>query len=576
MLIFTMIPSLSVAVYAEDGGASPAISIGAGNIEKGNKVYMGVRLLGTGPFTESPISWIVLGDTNSTNLMNGSSTFDADNARLLITEKTQGGVPFDPDGQNNVWQGSNIQRWCDEFITGDDWGWNPETETNQRRDHFTGLERAVMLSTSKTDSEYDEWGASSLENEKLFLLSAEEVSDDYGYFNGNDSRIAYQHDKNETWDWWLRSPGRRHSDTAARVTPSGSVGDLGVRYGIGARPAFNLNLSSVLFTSAAVGGKSSGAVGANALSAIPDNTTNEWKMTLHDSGRDGFAAAAATGAVLSQDEGYTSWSIPVVYSGASAGGDNDYVSVILADSSDKVLYYGNIANKKASSSDEGQEVTIPSGLTVGDYKLYVFSEQINGDKLSDYASALKTINLKVNAYPPKAITPTVTLSAKAYTYNGKVKKPTVTVKDGSTKLAASQYDVTYASGRKNVGTYKVTVKMKGNYSGSKTVSFKINPKGTTLSKVTKAKKAATVKWKKQAAKMSTSRITGYQIQLATDSKFTKGKKTVNVKGYKKVSRKVTKLKGGKTYYVKIRTYKTIKGKKYYSKWSKVKTVKTKK
>ena len=174
----------------------------------------------------------------------------------------------------------------------------------------------------------------------------------------------------------------------------------------------------------------------------------------------------------------------------------------------------------------------------------------------------------------KAITPAVTLSASAYTYNGKVQKPTVTVKDGSTKLAASQYDVTYVSGRKNVGTYKVTVKMKGNYSGSKTVSFKINPKGTTLSKVTKAKKAATVKWKKQAAKMSTSRITGYQIQLATDSKFTKNKKVVNVKGYSKTSKKVTGLKGGKKYWVRIRTYKKVGSTTYYSPWSKTKTVTT--
>ena len=74
--------------------------------------------------------------------------------------------------------------------------------------------------------------------------------------------------------------------------------------------------------------------------------------------------------------------------------------------------------------------------------------------------------------------------------------------------------------------------------------------------------------------MSKSRITGYQIQLATNSKFTKGKKTVTVKGYKKVSKKVTKLKGKKKYYVRVRTYKTVSGVKYYSPWSKIKTVKT--
>ena len=108
------------------------------------------------------------------------------------------------------------------------------------------------------------------------------------------------------------------------------------------------------------------------------------------------------------------------------------------------------------------------------------------------------------------------------------------------------------------------------------MTFKINPKGTSLKILTKASKAATIKWKKQASKMSTSRITGYQIQLATNSKFTKNKKTVTVKGYSKTSKKVTKLKGGKKYYVKIRTYKTVGGIKYYSPWSKVKTVTTKK
>jgi len=168
------------------------------------------------------------------------------------------------------------------------------------------------------------------------------------------------------------------------------------------------------------------------------------------------------------------------------------------------------------------------------------------------------------------------LSAAAYTYDGKVKKPSVTLKDANgKKIASTNYTVTYKN-NKNVGKASAVVTLKGNYSGSKTVTFKINPKGTSLSKVTKAKKAATVKWKKQSSKMSSSRITGYQIQLAMNSKFTKNKKTVTVNGYSKTSKKVTGLKGGKKYWVKIRTYKTVNGTKYYSPWSKVKTVKTKK
>lgn len=175
----------------------------------------------------------------------------------------------------------------------------------------------------------------------------------------------------------------------------------------------------------------------------------------------------------------------------------------------------------------------------------------------------------------RKITPAVTLSATSCTWNGSTMKTAVTVKDGSTKLAVSDYYVRFKN-NKNVGKASAVVTLKDNYSGSKTVTFKINPKGTNLTKVTKAKKAASVKWNKQSAKMSASRITGYQIQLATDSKFTKNKKLVTVKGYSKVSKKVTGLKGGKKYYVRIRTYKTVSGTKYYSPWSKVKTVTTKK
>ena len=127
---------------------------------------------------------------------------------------------------------------------------------------------------------------------------------------------------------------------------------------------------------------------------------------------------------------------------------------------------------------------------------------------------------------------------------------------------------------KNVGKATLTIKGTGDYAGSITKTFKINPKGTSIVKLAKAKKAITVKWKKQPAKMAKLRITGYQIQLATNKKFTKGKKTVTVKGFKKASKKIGKLKAKKKYYVKIRTYKTVGGVKYYSKWSKVKAVKT--
>jgi hypothetical protein len=107
---------------------------------------------------------------------------------------------------------------------------------------------------------------------------------------------------------------------------------------------------------------------------------------------------------------------------------------------------------------------------------------------------------------------------------------------------------------------------------SKTVSFRINPEGTSLKRLVKAKKAVTVKWKKQSAKMAKARITGYQIQLATDGNFTKNKRTKTVKGYRNTSKKVTNLKAKKKYYIRIRTYKKTGKKTYWSKWSKLQTV----
>jgi len=107
--------------------------------------------------------------------------------------------------------------------------------------------------------------------------------------------------------------------------------------------------------------------------------------------------------------------------------------------------------------------------------------------------------------------------------------------------------------------------------------FVIRPQGTTLNKATPQKKAAKITWKRQAKKMSVKRITGYQIQLSTNSKFKSGtNRTITVKGYKNTSKTVKKLKANKKYYVRIRTYYQCKdGFKAYSVWSKAKAVKTK-
>ena len=185
-------------------------------------------------------------------------------------------------------------------------------------------------------------------------------------------------------------------------------------------------------------------------------------------------------------------------------------------------------------------------------------------------SGTYTINVKGTLIKPTSSGNYAKLATTKYTYDGKAKKPAVTVYNKNKKAVnPNYYTVTY-SANKNVGTGKATVKFKNGYSGTMTYTFVINPKGTTISSVSAASKAFTLKWKKQATQ-----TTGYEIQYATDSKFTKNKKTVVVSSNSTTSKKVTGLKAKKTYYVRLRTYKTVSGKKYYSGWTSAKTVKTK-
>ena len=183
-------------------------------------------------------------------------------------------------------------------------------------------------------------------------------------------------------------------------------------------------------------------------------------------------------------------------------------------------------------------------------------------------------------YEKTAVIPkikTVKLSKTAYTYNGKVQRPDDVVKDrtGKALKGGVDYNVSYPKGMKNVGKYTVKVTFKENYKGSKSLTYSINPKGTSVSKVAAAKKGFKVTWKKQKTQ-----TTGYQVQYSTNKNFKKNNKTVTISKNSTTSKSVGKLKAKKKYYVRVRTYKTVKfgGKsvKLYSGWSKAKSVTTKK
>ena len=193
-------------------------------------------------------------------------------------------------------------------------------------------------------------------------------------------------------------------------------------------------------------------------------------------------------------------------------------------------------------------------------------------KIVNYCSVCKkTLSTTVI---PKASS--IKLKATSLTYNGKVRTPKVIVNDrtGKTLVKNTDYTVSYAKGRKYVGKYAVKITFKGKYSGTKTLYFTIKPKATSISSLKAGSKKFTVKWKKQATQ-----TTGYQVQYSASSKFSKAK-TVTVGKNTTVSKKISKLSGKKKYYVRVRTYKTVKinGKsiRIYSGWSKAKTVTTKK
>ena len=160
---------------------------------------------------------------------------------------------------------------------------------------------------------------------------------------------------------------------------------------------------------------------------------------------------------------------------------------------------------------------------------------------------------------------------KNKTYSGKKLTQSFTVKyNGKILKNKADYKVSYKNNI-NVGTAKVVIEGVGDYEGSVTKSFKINPKGTSVSKLSKPKtKQIKVVWKKQAVK-----TTGYQIQIAINSKFTSNKKTYTVSKNSLTSKTIKSLKKNKKYYIRVRTYKSVNGAKYVSAWSKAKSVKTK-
>ena len=306
-----------------------------------------------------PAAWRVIGyDGNGVTSSQGDMT--------LLAAGNMGVVKFADTMANNKYAPSHLKSAIDALA-----------------EKLTTVENAVVKKRTLASGSYDGENTNCVAGEQVdnavfWPLSTAEAS-----AVNKDLRIVdKEHPSWASSYWWLRSPGS--SDLAAAVRGVGDVhhGGYNVVIEYGVRPAFKLNLNSVLFTSAAVGGKPDGG-----LTPISEYTGNEWKLTIKDSSRKIYASAAKTNLKAGE-------SLSVEYFGAINIGENEYISAMIADSAGNILYYGHVAHNNQSQSGTAN-VTVPSDLADGSYTLKLFSEQCNGDYKTDYAGEFRNISFTV-------------------------------------------------------------------------------------------------------------------------------------------------------------------------------------
>ena len=363
LLVFCIMMSLmAISVFAEEVGAEGSASVQLGtdalsknvNTATAPTVYFGQN------HDNNPAAWRVIG-------YDGSGVTSAQGDITLLAAGAMGVIPFADIILYNDYAPSNLKTAIDALAA------KLTTEEN------AAVKKRALTSGSYNGENTDCVAGGQVDNAVFWPLSAKEA-----IAVNNDLRaLDPAHPNWVTSSWWLRSPGSK-TFYVAIVSSDGSVQYSGVSVRKKnnhrtVRPAFNLNLNSVLFASAAVGGKPDGG-----LTPIPEYSGNEWKLTILDSSRN----FAVTEKAVSTDPNDT---ITLNYSGATTGA-NEYISAIIADNNG-AQYYGRVAQPTAESGTV--EIKIPSDVAPGDYTLKVFSEQYNGDYKTDYASNFTDIALTV-------------------------------------------------------------------------------------------------------------------------------------------------------------------------------------
>lgn len=384
-LVAGLMPTVAFAT-----GSDKAIMLGTEHLQGGqaDNIYFGTYQQssdGNGGYNIDPIKWRVLKN--------------ADGQLFLLSDQNLEVFQYHTAEENVTWETSTMRSWLN--------GYGTYSGDNLLTAAFSAKEQAAIAETLVVNDDNAYYGTDGGSNttDRLFLLSLDEAEDRRYFPRFSSSRYAantayvadggrlgsYMYEAGELDSWWLRSPGPDNSK-AAFVDEGGAVIFDGnpVNYrSTAVRPAFNLKLSSVLFTSAATDGKSAGASG---LAQVAAYDGKDWKLTLLDSSR----AFAVSNAVLSAG------TITFSYSGAQTG-TNEYLSAVIVTGDDTIAYYGRIL--QLSSASGTASLSLPSGVTLSDTtKLYVFNEQCNGDKRTDYASALCQVTPETLQAPSVIIT----------------------------------------------------------------------------------------------------------------------------------------------------------------------------
>ena len=363
-----------ISVFAEEVGTegSAAIQLGADALSVLSKnvntataptVYFGQN------HENNPAAWRVIG-------YDGSGVTSSKGDITLLAAGAMGVIPFVDAILNNEYAPSNLKATIDALAE------KLTTEEN------AAVKKRALTSGSYDGENTDCVAGGQVDNAVFWPLSAKEA-----IAVNNDLRaLDPAHPNWVTTGWWLRSPGSDKYHLAV-VRSEGSVQYSGYSVLIfnnyrTVRPAFNLNMNSVLFASAAVGGKPDGG-----LTEVSKYSGNEWKLTLLDSRRN-FAVTEKTVSAAPDD------TVTLNYKGATTG-KNEYISVILADNNG-AQYYGRVAQPTTESGTV--EIKIPSDIAPGDYTMKVFSEQYNGDCKTDLASAFADVTLTVESQPDEQFT----------------------------------------------------------------------------------------------------------------------------------------------------------------------------